>query len=132
HLVAQPGRLLEQHGGASRLHLGLHLADQLLFFAFQDESQGANLFAVILFGDAEIARGRTLADAVQEARPEPAPALVVGVDVELTGAKLKDALQHLNRGAQTLGAGERPVEPDTAAARRARELDAREILPCAN
>ena len=78
--------------------------------------------------DAEVARGGTLADAVQQARPEPAPALVVRLDVERAGAELEDALQHLDRLPQALGAGERAVELDAAAPRRARELDAREVL----
>ena len=77
---------------------------------------------------AEIARCRALTDAVQQARPKPAPAAVVGVDVQRAGAELKDALQHPDGVAQRAGAGERPIEPDAAAARLARELDAREVL----
>ena len=77
---------------------------------------------------AEVARGRTLADAVQQARPKPTPAVVVGADVQRTGAELEEALQHLHRLPQRAGAGERAVELDAAPPRRPRELDAREFF----
>src|SRR5207244_1078307 len=88
----------------------------------------ANLLAVLLLGHSEVARRRTLADAVQQTGPEPAPAAVVGVDVQRAGAELEDALEHLDCLAQGAGAGERPVEFHSPAARSTRELDAREVL----
>src|SRR5262249_29870476 len=119
---------LELERGAGRLHLLLHLGDQLVLLAFEHQPQRADLLAVVLLGDAEVARGGTLADRVQDARPEPAPALVVLLDVQRARAELEDALEYLHGGAQALGAGERAVELDAPPPRVAGELDARELL----
>src|SRR5262245_37795849 len=127
-VIAQPRRPLELHLRAGVEHFLLHLAKQTVLLPFQDHAQGADLLTVILLADAEVTRSGALVDAVQETRTEPAPARVLGVDVQRAGAELEQALEHLHGVAQALGAGERPVEANTPATRRARELDAREIF----
>src|SRR5262249_51592071 len=127
-VVAQARGPLELEGGARLPHLLLHLVDQLLLLSLQYEPQRPDLLAILLLRDAEVARGRALVDAVQEAGAEPAPARVFLLDVERAGAELEDALEYLHRVAQALSARERPVEPHAAPARAARELDPRELL----
>ena len=99
-----------------------------MLLSFQDETQRPDLLAVLFPGHPEVARGGTLADAVQDAGPEPAPALVVFLDVEGAGAELEDALQHLHGQAQALGARERAVQLDPTPPGGAREFDAWEVL----
>ena len=94
-------------------------------------SRSPDLLAVVLLADAEIARGRTLVDAVQQARSEPAPARVVGLDVQGTRAELEEPLQTRD-GVRRLGAGEGAVELDATTARAASELDARKVLAVAD
>src|SRR5207247_7623774 len=84
--------------------------------------------AVVLFADPQIAGSRALPDACQETRPEPPPAFVGFFDVQGTGAEPKDALQHADRSAQPLRAGEWPVQLHAARARFSSELDAREFF----
>ena len=74
------------------------------FLPSSTRQQPANLLAVFVAGHAEVARRRALPDAVQQAGPKPAPLRIVLLDVEAAGAKLEDALEHLDRGAQALGA----------------------------
>ena len=71
-LVAQPGRFFELQLRARLGHRLFELLEQLVLLAFQHHAQPANLLAVFFLGDAEVARGRALADAVQDARPKPA------------------------------------------------------------
>src|SRR5207245_562042 len=124
NLVAQPGGFLELESVRGLLHGSFHLANQLLLLAVQHKTQGPNLPPVVFLADAKVTRGRALVDAVQDARPEPAPALVVRVDVQGAGAEPEDPLQHLYGGAQALGTRERTVKPHAALPGRARELDA--------
>ena len=98
------------------------------FLPLEDQAETANLLAIIFPGDAEVAGGGALADAVQDAGAKPAPAVVLGGDIQRAGAKLEDALEHLHRRPEALGAGEGAIELHAAAARRARELDARKLL----
>src|SRR5439155_10928118 len=112
---------------AGLLHLLVHAGQQSLLFAFKDVAEVADLPAIVLLGDAEIARGGALPDAVEDARAKPAPALVVGLDVERAGAELEDPLQDLHGNPQALGTSERPIELHAASPRRARELDARKV-----
>src|SRR5262249_8027236 len=121
NVVTHAGGLLEEEGLAGLLHVALHLAEEPVLLARQHQPQGADLLAVLLLGDAEVTRGRTLPNIVENAGAEPAPAFVLRVDVEGAGAELEDALQHLDGGAEALGAGERAVELDAAPPRRARE-----------
>src|SRR5262249_13214055 len=125
YLVADAGRFLEERRLARRLHLELHLANQATLLPFENEAEAPNLLAVFLLGDAQVARGCALTDAGEDARPEPAPAFVVRIDVEGAGAELEDALEHLEGGPQALGAREGAVELDPFSAWIARELDAR-------
>ena len=117
---------------AGLLHLLLHLRDQPVLLAFHHQPQFADLLAVFFLRHAEVARGRALADAVQQAGAEPAPAVVVGADVQRAGAELEEALQHLHRLPQGAGAGERAVELDALSPRRPRELDARKFFSYAD
>src|SRR5260370_22756949 len=82
HLIAQPGRLFELQGGTRFIHGLLHLLEELIFFAFKHQAQAADLFSVLFLADPEIARRRTLVNAVQDARPEPAPARALVLNVE--------------------------------------------------
>src|SRR5262249_47463447 len=127
-LVAQPRRLFVALRGAGVGHRLLHLLDELFLLPFEHEPQRADLLSIGFLGHAEIARRRALPDAVQKARPEPAPARIVFLDVERAGAEFEDALQHLDRRPQALGAREGTVELDAAPPRRPRELHARVIL----
>src|SRR5262249_39670495 len=87
YFVAQPPRLLVALHGAGIGHRLLHLPDQLLLLSLQNHAQGTNLLAIRFLGDAEVARRRALMDAVQEARPEPAPARIVLLDVQRARAE---------------------------------------------
>ena len=78
--------------------------------------------------DAKIAGRGALVDGMQQAGAEPLPTLVVGVDIERTGAELEDFLQHLDRPAKLPWTGERPVKLRIAAFRLAGELHAGKIL----
>src|SRR5262249_18894723 len=107
---AKLGRLLEAHRRARLGHSLLHFLKQFRLLPFEHQAQAADLLAIVLTVDAEIARSGALADAVQDARPKPAPARIVFFDVKLAGAELEDPLQNLQRRPQTLGAGERTIE----------------------
>ena len=76
-LVADAAGLLEVERLAGREHLALHPPDQPVLLPFQHEDQLLDLPAVVLAADAEVARGGAAADAVQQARPEPPPLLLV-------------------------------------------------------
>ena len=126
--VAQAGGLFELELLRRRLHLGPHLVEQLLAVAFEKQLQPLDVLAILFLRDAQVAGGGALIDRRQQAGPEPAPALVVGFDVERAGAELEDPLQDLHRAAEAAGAGERAVELHAAGARLAGDLDAREIF----
>src|SRR5262249_46133405 len=127
-VVAEPGRLLELEVGGGLTLLAFHARQELLLLAFQHHAEGADLAAVVLLADAEVARGGALADGGEQTGAGPAPAVVVLGDVQGAGAELEDALQNLHGVAERAGAGERPVELDALAARLAGELDAGEVL----
>ncbi len=126
--VAQPGRLLKLKLGRCGRHFLPHFVEQLLAVAFEKHSQPLDVVAIFFLADPQVAGGRALVDRRQQARPEPAPALVIGLDVERTGAELEHLLQSLHRAAQAARVGERSVQLRAARARLARHLDARKIL----
>ena len=111
-LVAEPGGLLELEGLARLLHLLLHLREDDVLLAVEEEAEPADVLAVGLAVDPQVARGGALVDRVQQAGAEPPPAGVVLLDVERAGAELEDLLEDLDRPAQALGPGERAVELD--------------------
>src|SRR5581483_7680634 len=80
----------------------------------------------------EIARRRALVNIVQDARPKPTPALILGINVERASAESKNTLQNLQSGTEAFGAGEGPIELDAAPARIAGEFNARKRLPNSN
>jgi hypothetical protein len=77
------------------MHRLFQLSQQLLFLSFEDETQRPDLFAVLFLGYAQVARRGALVNAMEKARPKPAPALIVGRNVERAGTELEDALQDL-------------------------------------
>src|SRR4029077_2076878 len=103
-LVAQAGGLLELEVLAGLAHLLLHLGENGVLLAVEEEAEAADVLLVRLAVDAEVARGRALVDRGEQARAEPAPTGVVLVDIERAGAEFEDLLQDLNRSAQALGA----------------------------
>ena len=121
-LVAEPGGLLELQVLARRLHLLLHLGEHHVLLAVEEEPEAADVGAVRLAVDPQVARGGALVDRVEQAGPEPPPARVALLDVQRAGAELEDPLQDLDRPAQALGAGERPVELHAAVERLAGEI----------
>src|SRR5262249_37162160 len=62
----------------------------------------------------------------------PAPAAVLGIDVQRAGAELEQTLQHLHRLTQTASTGEGAIELDAAAAWHASEFDTRKVLAHSN
>src|SRR5262249_58945275 len=106
--------------------------ERALLAPSEQEPQRTNLLAVFILGDPKITGGGTLPDTVQNARAKPAPARVIRLDVERAGAELENALEHVEGKAQSLGARERAIELDAAAARLSRKLAAREVLAIAN
>ncbi len=109
-------------------HLGFHLAQDDVLLAVEEEAEPADVGAVGLAVDPQVARGGALIDRVQQAGPEPPPAGVVLLDVERAGAELEDPLQDLDRPAQALGPGERAVELDAAVERLAGEVHPGKVL----
>ena len=110
------------------LHLLLHLGEHGVLLAVEEEAEAADVGPVRLAVDPEVARGGALVDRVEQAGAEPAPAGVALLDVERAGAELEDLLEHLDRPAEALGAGERAVELHAAVERLAGEVDAGEVL----
>src|SRR5439155_6140227 len=127
-LVAQSSGLLELRGRARFFHGLLQLAQETVLFSLQHQAQRADLAAVIFAADAKVTGRRALVDTVQDARAEPAPALILGIDIEAAGAELEDALQNLQGGAQALGARAGPVKLDRPPSWRSRKFDPRERL----
>ena len=99
-----------------------------VLLAVQEQLQAADVGAVGLAVDPQVARGGALVDRVEQAGAEPPPARVVLLDVQRAGAELEDPLQDLDRPAQALGPRERAVELDAAVERLAGEVDAGEVL----
>ena len=107
-LVAQDRGVLEAPVRGGLLHLRLQLARQHAPLGAEESQEAVHVAAVALARHAVGARRGALADRVKEAWPEAAVGRVVGLDVELAGAVLEDALQQGHRGAQRMHAGERP------------------------
>src|SRR5436305_1740172 len=82
---------------ARRLHFFFHLANEPMPPALEHHAQRADLLAILFACYTEIAGGSTLANRMEQTGPKPAPTIVVALDVETTGAKLEDALEHLDR-----------------------------------
>ena len=127
-LVSEPRRPLELERLRGLQHFLVHLGEQLLFAAVEKGLQPVDVLAILLLRNPQVAGSGALVDRGQQARAEPTPLLVVGVDVECAGAKLEDPLQHHDRPAERSGARERPVEFHPLLSRRPRELDSWKIL----
>ena len=127
-LVAEPGGLLELELLARLAHLLLHLLEQDVLLAVEEELQAADVGAVALAIDPQVAGGRALVDRVEQAGAEPSPAGIVLLDVQRAGAELEDPLEDLDGAAEALGPRERAVELDAAVERLAGEVDAGEVL----
>src|SRR5262249_57472607 len=108
---------------------GGHRGEQRALLPLQDQQQGPGVSGVVLLGEAEVARSGALADAVEQARPEPPPPFVIRANVEGTGAELEYSLEHLDRRPQAPGTGEGSVQLDPAAAGLACELQPGGVLP---
>src|SRR5215218_10226304 len=80
----------------SLLHRCFEFKDQSVFLAIEHHLQPAYLLSILLLGDPKITGSVTLANAVQQAGSKPSPLIFVFIDIELAGAKLEDALQHVN------------------------------------
>ena len=128
NFIANAGRFFELQLLRRQPHLVSQFFQQPVFLAVEEHPQPANVFAVILFTDPQVAGSRALVDARQQTGPKPAPAFVLFVDVERAGAEAKNLLQHGDGAAEFLGVRERPVKFRSRTLRSAREFDARKIF----
>src|SRR5262249_8269985 len=127
-LVAEPRGLLELEALAGRAHLLLHLLEEDVLLAVEEEHQPADVGAVGLAVDAQVTGSRALVDRVEQAGSEPSPARVVLLDVQRAGAELEDLLEDVQGPAEALGPRERTVQLDAAVERLAGEVDPGEVL----
>src|SRR5262249_43590421 len=131
-LIPQPSRFFISQGGARLFHFLLHFGDQLGLLAGQHHAQSSDLLTIFFPGDAKVARGGALVDAVQNAGPEPAPARIVFLDIQRAGAEFENALQDVDGEPQALRAREGTIQFDAPAPWGPRELHARKIFTDAN
>ncbi len=127
-LVAEPGGLFELEGLAGLFHLGFHLGEDDVLLAVEEEAEPADVLAVRLFIDPEVARRSALVDRVQEAGAEPAPAGVTLLDVERAGPEFEDFLEDLDRPPKALGSREWAVELDPSVEWLPGEVDPGEVV----
>lgn len=106
----------------------MQLLQKRVLFTRQEHLQPFDVTAIVLFGNPQIARCSTLADACEQTGTEPFPSLVAIVDIQAASTKLKNPLQYLNGAAQRPRIGKRTVQLDAPVLRFARDFDAWEIL----
>ncbi len=75
-LVPQSSGPFELQSRRGALHLVAHLLQQFLLVAVQEHLQAADVLAVVLLADPQVAGSSALVDAGQQAGAEPVPTLV--------------------------------------------------------
>ncbi len=106
----KPGRFFKILSARCFLHFVAHLFQQSRLVSLKEHLQSPDIATVLFFANSQVTRSGALIDAGQQARSKPLPALVAVFDVQTAGAKLEDALHHLQRPAQRSGAGEGSIE----------------------
>ena len=109
-LIAKSSRFLELQFPGGRLHFPTQFLEQTFFFAVEEQPQSANLATIVFAADPLVAWSRTLMNARQQARAEPAPSFIRFFDIQSAGTKLKNLLQDSDRSPQPFGIRERTVE----------------------
>ena len=90
-------------------HFGTQLLDQLRLVAVHEHLEPFDVLAILFLRNAHVARSRTLINAGQQTRPEPAPAFIVLHDVQRACTELEYALEHLHGSTKRPCTGKWPV-----------------------